>query len=86
MAAYTVGIPETTKEAGCFSEAIRASVVWILAQARANEMVQRTLRDARTGNAGTGDAPAAADGQRPPHPAAGARRAQRLLRVAVALW
>lgn len=52
MAAYTVGILETTKNAVDLGEAIRASVVWILAQARSNEMVQRTLRDARTGNAG----------------------------------
>ena len=53
MAAYTLGILETTKDSTDLGEAIRASVTWILAQTRANEMVQRTLRDARTGNSAT---------------------------------
>lgn len=53
MAIYTAGILETTKDSVDLGEAIRASVTWILTQTRANEMVQRTLRDARSGNAGT---------------------------------
>lgn len=53
MAAYTAGILETTKDAANLGEAIRSSVTWILAQTRANEMVQRTLRDARTGHSST---------------------------------
>lgn len=53
MAIYTAGILETTKDSVDLGEAIRASVNWILAQTRANEMVQRTLRDARTGTSST---------------------------------
>ena len=53
MAIYTAGILETTKDSVDLGEAIRASVTWILAQTRANEMVQRTLRDARSGNTAT---------------------------------
>lgn len=53
MAGYVVGILEATADSADLGAAIRASVHWILARARSNEMLQRTLRESRTGGAGT---------------------------------
>jgi AcrR family transcriptional regulator len=53
MAAYIVGVQEATADIVDLGDAIRASVTWILARARSNEMLQRTLRESRNRGGGS---------------------------------